>query len=469
MTGSTDAVRVTHGRLIPLIIACALFMESLDSTAIATALPAIAASLGADPLHLSLAITSYLFSLAVFIPISGWLTDRFGTRTMLLCGIALFVLGSLGCAQSRSLLDLVAARTMQGIGGSLMMPVGRLVLLRSIPKHDLVRAMAWVTLPALLGPVLGPPVGGLITTYASWRWIFWINIPIGLAFFLLVARFIPQLRLEPGPFDGTGFLLCAGGLLALVAGLETGGRGLAGWPTVLLALAGGTGLLAAYVRHSRGVARPVIDLTLLRIPSFRATILGGSLYRIGIGAIPVLLPMLLQLGFGLSAFRSGLLTFASAAGAMAMKATAAPILRRFGFRRVLLVNSLLGSVSIAAMALFGPATPAAVIVAILLAGGFSRSLQFTSLNTLAYADVEPAGMSRATSFSSTAQQLALSLGAAVGALLLHAAAMAQGLPPTAPAAFPAAFLGTALIALLSAGCFLSLSADAGAEVSGHAR
>jgi EmrB/QacA subfamily drug resistance transporter len=454
--------------LIPLIVACALFMENLDSTAIATALPVIAAAFGEPPVRLSLAITSYLFSLAVFIPISGWVADRFGARRVFRLAIGVFVLGSILCGFTTSVWQLVLARTLQGLGGAMMVPVGRLVLLRATAKADLVRAMAWLTIPALIGPVLGPPLGGFITTYVSWRWVFWINVPIGVLGIVLVSLFIPDVREErPPPLDLRGFLLSSVGLLGLVAGFESIGRGLVppGFPLLLMV----TGALAVgvYVHHARRTPHAVIDLMLLEVPTFRASVIGGFLFRIGIGAIPFLLPLMLQAGFGLSAFNSGLLTFAAAAGAMLMKVTAPPLLKRFGFRRVLLANALISSAFIAAIGLFQPTTPHLLILSVLLAGGFFRSLQFTSINTLGYADIERARLSRATSFASMMQQLSLTVGVATGALLLHLSVAARGGELLASADFAAPFFGVAILAAASVLAYVPLAADAGAEVSGQ--
>jgi EmrB/QacA subfamily drug resistance transporter len=454
--------------LIPLIVACALFMENLDSTAIATALPVIAAAFGESPVRLSLAITSYLFALAVFIPISGWVADRFGARRVFGLAIGVFVLGSILCGFATSVWQLVLARTLQGLGGAMMVPVGRLVLLRATAKADLVRAMAWLTIPALIGPVLGPPLGGFITTYVSWRWIFWINVPIGVLGIVLVSLFIPDVREDrPPPLDLRGFLLSSVGLLGLVAGFESIGRGLVPPGFTLLLLAAGALAVALYVRHARRTPHAVVDLTLLEVPTFRAAVVGGFLFRAGIGAIPFLLPLMLQAAFGLSAFNSGLLTFAAAAGAMLMKITAPPILRRFGFRRVLLANALISSAFIAANGLFQPTTPHLLILLVLLAGGFFRSLQFTSINTLGYADIERARMSRATSFASMMQQLSLTVGVATGALLLHLSAAARGGAHLASTDFAAAFFGVAILAATSVFAYVPLAADAGAEVSGQ--
>jgi EmrB/QacA subfamily drug resistance transporter len=454
--------------LIPLIVACALFMENLDSTVLATALPAIAHSLGENPLRLNLAITAYLFSLAVFIPISGWVADRFGARTVFRLAIAVFLAGSVLCGLSSSLPQFVGARILQGIGGAMMVPVGRLVVLRSVPKARFVSAMAYLTVPALIGPIIGPPVGGFIATYFSWRWIFWINIPIGILGILLATRFIPALReKQVPPLDLPGFLLTALALVGLVYGFETAGRGILPLPAVVALL--GVGLVAAalYAIRARRVAHPIIDLTLLRLPTFRAGVLGGFLFRIGVGAIPFLLPLLLQLGFGRTPFESGTLTFVAAAGAMGMKTTAGAILRRFGFRTVLIANAAVSSAFLAATALFRPDTPAWFIIGVLLVGGFFRSLQFTSVNAVSYAEVPPARMSLATSFASAAQQLSLTIGVGTGALLLHLAAAARGSDTVSAGDFPPAFLGVAAIAALSILWFVRLPPDAGSELSGR--
>jgi len=476
-----DAYRPAHGpgrtlpmaerpphRLIPLVVACALFMENLDSTVLATSLPAIAQSFGESPLHLNLAITGYLLSLAVFLPISGWIADRFGARRVFCAAILIFTGGSIACGFADSFWGLVAARVLQGMGGAMMVPVGRLVLLRSVPKTELVGAMALVTIPALIGPILGPPLGGFLTTYLSWRWIFWINIPIGALGIAMALILIRDVREEAvPPFDWRGFLLAGLGLAALMLGLETLGRDMLPAAAVVILLALGTAGLILYVLHARRAAHPVIDLTLLGIRTFRAAMLGGFLFRIGVGATPFLLPLLLQLGFGMNALQSGLLTFAAAAGALTMKIAAGPILRRFGFRNVLVVNALVSAVFIAASGLFAAATPAAVILAVLLLGGFFRSLEFTSINVLVYADVPREKMSRATSFDSMGKQLSLCAGVATGALILHTVVTMRGAETAAAGDFAPAFFIVAAISALATLVFWRLPPDAGAEVSGR--
>ena len=459
---------VPRSRLIPLVVACALFMENLDSTVLATALPAIARSLGENPLHLNLAITSYLVSLAVFIPISGWIADRYGARRVFCTAILIFTGGSIACGFANSFWTFVLARVAQGLGGAMMVPVGRLVLLRSVSKAELVSAMAFVTIPALIGPIVGPPLGGFLTTYLSWRWIFWINVPIGVLGIALALWLIEDLREEEvPPLDWRGFALTALGLSAVMMGFETIGRDMLPAGIVAALLAGGAVALALYVRHALRAAHPVLDLSLLGIRTFRAAVLGGFLFRLGVGAIPFLLPLMLQVGFGMNPLQSGLLTFAAAVGAITMKMTAKPILRRFGFRDVLTVNAFISAAFIAATGLFEAATPAPLILAVLLLGGFFRSLEFTSINALAYADVPRERMSRATSFASMAQQLSLSVGVGTGALILHIVMSLRGGAATAAGDFAPAFFVVAGISALAAFVFWRLPPDAGAEVAGR--
>jgi len=453
---------------IPLIVGCALFMQTLDSTVIAVALPAIAKSMHQDPIRLNLAITSYLLSLAVFIPISGWAADRFGPRGVFRAAIVVFTAGSILCALASTLPQLVGARVVQGFGGAMMVPVGRILVLKSVPKADLVDAMSYLTVPAVFGPVVGPPVGGFIVTYASWRWIFLINVPIGILGVVLVTVYISDIR-EEGvfPLDIQGFLLTSLGLAGLMFGIETIGRGILPVGLVMGALVAGGLCLGLYVIHSGRIPNPILDLALMRIPTFAEATVSGSLARLGIGALPFLLAMLLQIVFGLTPFGSGMITFSSAAGALLMKPTAAPIIRRWGFRRVLVGNGLISAVILMLYALFRPSTPYLVIILTLFIGGFFRSLQFTCLGTLTYADVPPPMMSTASTLASMVQQLSLSFGVTIAAMLLHLSLHLRGAHTLATGDFLAAFIVTGVLSLISALLFLRLSSDAGWELSGH--
>ncbi|MBI4725081.1 MAG: multidrug efflux MFS transporter [Rhodomicrobium sp.] len=453
-------------RLVPLIVACGLFMENLDSTVLSTSLPAIAGDLHVDPISLKLALTSYLLSLAVFIPISGWVADKYGARTVFMAAIAVFTGGSALCGLANSLPEFVFFRMIQGLGGAMMVPVGRLVILRSVEKREMIPALAWLTIPALFGPVIGPPLGGFITAYLHWRWIFYINLPIGVLGLFLTWKFITNVMEGYTPaLDKVGFALSGLGLSAIVFGLAILGENSGSLTTGLLLTAAGLAICAAYVWHAKRTADPVIDLRLLRIPTFRASVIGASFFRIGVGAIPFLLPLMLQLSFGLSPFQSGMITFAAAVGAVIMKATAAPLIRRFGFRTLLIVNALISAWFMAANGFFTAATSHFVIICVLLAGGFFRSLEFTAINALAYADIKQADMSRATSFASVAQQVSLSLGVAIGALAVQAARSMRGETQITQMDFAIAFWVVAAIGAISAISFLRLPRGAGAELA----
>lgn len=450
-----------------LTVACALFMENLDSTVISTSLPAIAIDLHEDPVALKLALTSYLFSLAIFIPASGFAADRFGAKTTFRLAILVFAAGSILCGMAESLPGLAAARIIQGLGGAMMVPVGRLLLLRSVARTELVDALSYLTVPALLGPMAGPPLGGFITTYFHWRWIFWINVPISAIGLVLATLYIEDVRpKDVWSFDALGFVLCGSGLALLLTGLGGAGRGLLQWQVAVVSAGLGVIALTAYVRHARRTVHPLLDLRLLKIKTFRASVTGGSLFRIGIGSIPFLLPLMLQTGFGLNAFQSGSITFIASAGAMAMKMTASPVLRRFGFRRVLVYNAVLSAAFLGCYGLFTPATPVALMMGLLFAGGLLRSLEFTSLNALAYADIDAKQMSQAVSLASVAQQLSLSLGIAAAAAALQGFAL---LNPAAGAlclnSFKWAFAAMALVSLSGVFVFLRLPANAGAALT----
>ena len=350
----------------------------------------------------------------------------------------------------------------------MMTPVGRLILLRSVSKEQLVSAVSRMAVPALVGPAVGPLIGGFIATYASWRWIFYINLPIGIIGLVLVLTLIPKVKTEERtPFDGRGFLLAAVTLAATLFGVENLGHGLLPGPAVavLLAVAVIAGLL--YLRHARRTPKPLLDLSLLRFQTYRASVLGGTLFRIGIGASALLVPLLLQLGFGFTAFETGSLTFAGAVGAILMKLAAGPVLRRFGFRHVLVVNALLSGGMLMLHAALRPDTSHLVILGVLLLTGFLRSLQFTGINTLGYAEIPQPLMSGANALGSVMQQLSLSLGVAVGAVMLHLAQAWSSAPQLTAGDFVPAFLAIGLLSALSGLLYLPLPASAGDEVSGH--
>jgi EmrB/QacA subfamily drug resistance transporter len=411
---SAEAIK----RYLPWVVATALFMEQLDSTIVNTAVPAMAASLGVEPLSLKAVVASYIVSLAVGIPISGWIADRFGTRRVFSSAVALFTFASVACGLSVNVTMLIAARILQGLGAALMTPVGRLAIVRTFAKSELLVAMNFVIVPALIGPLLGPTVGGLIVHWVSWRQIFFVNVPIGVAALLIIRRYMPDYRGESRRrIDFVGLVLFGSGMAILSWLLEIFGEhdisALEGLSMLLLALA----LLAAYVWHARQIAHPLIQLALFKIRTFRVSVWGGLVTRLGIGGMPFLLPLLYQLGLGMPAWESGLLTMPSAAAAMGMKILSSKILRRWGFRTVLIVNTILVGTTICLFATVTPRTPLALIVLLALAQGFFNSLQFSSVNGMAYADIAPPDSSMATSIASTMQQLSLSFGLAAGSLL----------------------------------------------------
>jgi EmrB/QacA subfamily drug resistance transporter len=392
-----------------------------------------------------------------------------GARNVFRAAIGVFVIGSIGCAASHSLEQFVFARILQGMGGAMMTPVGRLIMVRSIDKKLLLDAMALVTIPALIGPICGPPLGGFITTYASWHWIFLINVPIGIVGIALASRYIANVRVEHhDPFDYVGFVLSGIAIAGLAFGLSALGLEFLPTSIVCAMLCLGAMSAVAYVIHARHSPAPILDLTLLKLPTFRASIYGGFLFRLGIGALPFLLPLLLQIGFHLSPFQSGLITFTTALGSMFMKAAVSRVLSRFGYRNVLVYNALISSAFLGACATFVHGMPYIAMIAILLSGGFFRSLQFTSINTIAYAEIDPPRMSRATAMVAAAQQLALSTGVAVGALVVETTLRIKGTTAMGVDDFPPAFIVVGLLAASAVFVFMRLPSDAGSELSGRA-
>lgn len=456
--------------IIPGIVGCALFMQMLDSTVVATALPAMGRALDATPVQMNVAITSYLLAVAMFVPLSGWAADRFGARRIFALAMLVFTLSSVFCALAGSLTHLIIGRALQGLAGAMMVPVGRVILLRSVPKSELVQAMSYLSVPALLGPVVGPPLGGFLVTYASWHWIFLINVPIGMLGLFLVFRFIParQDEIIGKPLDVPGFILASIGLVAIVFSFEAVGHGL--MPVVGVAGLFALGILSTwlYVRHARRSPHPIIDLSLLRIPTFRIANLGGNLCRFAIGAMPFLLVMLLQVGFGLSPLAAGMITFVSAVGALLMKLVAVQTLRLFGFRRTLMVNAVITGVFTAVCALFTEHTPYWLMLLVLLTGGFFRSLELTAVNTLTYADVPHDMMSRASGLAAMSQQVAISLGVGLAALTLNLSMAWRGAEQLAVSDVAAGFVVIGVLVALSAVSFSRLAPQAGAEVAGRA-
>jgi EmrB/QacA subfamily drug resistance transporter len=460
-------VRSVHYRIVGSIVAGALFMEGLDATVLATATSAMAADFHVRAPEMSVALTAYLLALALFIPASGHAADRWGGKNIFRAAIGLFVGASLCCALAPTLPVLALARFVQGIGGAMMVPVGRLVLLRTVPKQQLVAAWSWVLMPGLIGQISGPPIGGFIVTYLHWRWIFWLNLPIGVAGVFLVGHFIPNLHdTVRRPFDLAGFMLSGIALTAALAGLESVGHGvplrLAGVSIVVAIVFG-----ALYVRYAAGVPHPILDLSLLRIPTFRLSFIGGSLTRITQGAQPFLIPLMMQLAFGLKASQSGLITLGTSLGALAMKGLAVPILRRLGFRIGLTVIGVLSACSYALCGLFRPGWPFALIFAVLAMSGFLMSFQFTAYNTIAYDEIEPARMSSANSFYSTFQQLTLTLGICTAAIVLHVSMAITGGRTPGFADFSAAFWTVTGISLCSLFANARFDPNAGREMVGR--
>ncbi|MRS89337.1 MFS transporter [Enterobacteriaceae bacterium RIT714] len=452
-----------------LLVAGAFFMEFLDGTVIATALPDMAKSFGVQAVDLNIGISAYLITLAVLIPASGWIADRFGARKVFAIALAIFTLASVFCGISTTVDQFVAMRVLQGMGGALMVPVGRLAVLRTTPKHQLITAIATLTWPALVAPIIGPPLGGFITSYADWRWIFFINVPLGIIAIILALRIIPDLHEDARrPFDMPGFIATTIAMVCLVYAMETmGARQTEGLLLVALLAAGAVALIYA-LRHFQRAEWPMIRLDALQVPTFRVTMYGGSLFRASISAVPFLLPLMFQVGFGMDAFHSGLLVLAVFVGNLTIKPATTPLIRRLGFRKLLLINGALNVLSLLACALITPDTPVWLIMLILYLGGVFRSIQFTAVSTLAFADVPSAQMSYANTLFSTATQLAVGLGITLGAIGIRIGEKvsdALNIAAIPGMSFRLAFVAIALICLVGMFDTLRLSKDAGSAVS----
>ena len=461
--------------MLPFIVAATFFMEYLDTTIIATALPSMARDFHIGPNELSLGMTAYMLTLAVFIPVSGWVADRLGSRSVFAGAIVIFTLASVLCGAATGLASFTAARVLQGMGGALMVPVGRMIVVRNTDRSRMMQAISTITWPGVVAPVLGPTIGGFITTYASWHWVFYLNLPFGIAALAAALAIVPQQRAETArPLDGTGFLLSGGALTALLYGTELASHRGAGLPHAILLVLAGLVLGALAVRHMRRAAHPLLALDAMAVPTFAVTALWGSAGRIALDAVPYLSALLLQIGFGLSAFHAGLLLLATASGNLGMKAFTTPVLRRFGFRAVATRNGLLAALLIASLGTLVANTPLPLMLLLLFGYGLARSLQFTTVNTLAFADVSDAQKAAASTLQSTLTQMMIGMGIAFGALCLRAAAWLRHEPRTAataftPGDFHIAFLAAGLLMLVSLIGFARLPPDAGARIGGATR
>jgi EmrB/QacA subfamily drug resistance transporter len=461
-------VTETRARQIALLAAAGMFINLLDGTVVATALPAMAHTFGTSPVNVGLGITAYLLTLAVFIPASGWVAERFGARVVFSSAVGIFVVASVACGFTRTLPVFVAARIFQAVGGALMTPVGRLVVLQTTPKHHLMRAMATMVWPALVAPILGPPIGGYITTYLGWPWIFFLNIPLGIAAIIATQVLFPNDRPETvQPFDLRGFVLIAVSCLTFMSGVDLIGQRAAS-PLVVVALIGiGAVLIALTIRHLITAPHPLLDLAPLNIQTFSVSMVGGSVFRLAFGTAPFLLPLMFQVGFGLSAATSGLLVLWLFMGNLGMKTFTTRIVRRFGFRGVLFWNGLITAISIVVVGLLVRQTPPIVIAAVLFLNGAFRSLQFTGLASLSFADVPPALTNAANTLSSTLMQLNQGMSVALGAVLLRLSTLFHGRlgqPPTV-ADFHLTFYIVAVIAALAVVDVWNLPHDAAIAVS----
>lgn len=460
--------QATVKRYLPWVVATALFMEQLDSTIVNTAVPAMAASLNVSPLSLKGVVASYILSLAVGIPVSGWMADRFGTRRVFAWAVALFTFSSVLCGLSVNVPMLVGARILQGIGAAMMMPVGRLSIIRTYPKSELLVAMNFVIIPALIGPLLGPTIGGLIVHWLSWRDIFFVNVPVGIAAQWLIHRYMPDYRGEsPRSFDLVGFVLVGTGTALLSWLLEVFGEHRIDGATAFALCAIAILLLLAYGVHAGRTPSPLLRLSLFKVRTFRISVLGGFVTRLGLGGMPFLLPLLYQVGLGMASWQSGLLMMPAAAAAMFMKLVATRVLARFGYRRVLVVNTVLMALTISLFSGVAAATPLWLIVGLSLAKGFFNSLQFTSMNSMAYSDIEAQDSSMASTIGSSMQQLSMSFGLACGSLVT--AWYLGDIPQTdrlaVTQALHHAFLLLGAITLLSSLSFWALRPGDGSAVS----
>lgn len=465
---------MSAARWLPLVVAWPMFLQNLDSTVLATALPSMARSLDVPVLHLNLAITGYLLSLALFLPVSGWFAERWGPKRLFCVAIGLFTLGSLLCGFSRNLPELVVCRLLQGMGGAMMVPVGRLILLRNVEPLEMIRAMVWFTVPGTVARLAGPLVGGAIVTLVSWRWIFVVQLPLGLLGVFLAWRMLPEDTPHPHhsprvPFDALGFALLAGGLAAVIAGLELGGKSLLSPALTTAVIGAGLAALGAYRWHSTRTAHPLIDLRVFGHFTYRTAIVGAVPLRIAIGAAPFLLPLLMQVGFGLSPLQSGLLTFAGAIGSLSSRTTVSWMLRRFGFRSMLIAATLASSVCYLGYGLFTARTPQEVMFAVMLLGGLCNATAMVALNSLGYSDIPREQASHATTAATMVHQLSMTFGVVVGSTLLALASRLRGGPGATLQAIDFSFVFFAIggLTTLCVLGFRRLKQEDGAQMRGE--
>jgi EmrB/QacA subfamily drug resistance transporter len=465
-TTPSDSAK-TGSLIATLAVGSAMFMQFVDSTALATALPTLAREFDVSPVHLRLVLTTYMVVQALFLPASGWAADRFGPRRVFMAAMLVFLGGSVLCGLSQSLPQMIAARAVQGLGGAMMMPVGRIIVVGSSPREKLVQAMMWLSLPTTMGPIMGPPIAGLILQVADWPWIFFVNLPIGALSLLAVLRFVPRLQQpDPGAFDFRGFLIAGLSIAAVMTIVEASG---ASWKVQVGGALVAMPALALYVWHARrrveAGARPILDLALLRNPTFRASVAGGSLVRLGMGGTPFLLALLLQVGLGWTALEAGSVTIFSAVGALLARPFGPAVIRRLGFRNMLVASAILIGLLGAAPGWFRAETPVAVMIGILVFTGFGRATQISAVNALGYADVPQASISAASTLSSVVQQITLALGVTVAGLTLQIAG--GSVAALAPRDFILPFTVIGVVTLASLLVYLPMPANAGADISGR--
>ena len=447
----------TTKRLLPWVVAIAFFMQTLDGTILNTTLPTMAKDLGESPLRMQSVVIAYMLTVALFIPASGWLADRFGTRRAFLTAIVLFSLGSLLCALSPSLPWLIASRVIQGVGGAMLLPVGRLAILRAYPRSELLKVLSFVTIPGLVGPLVGPPLGGWLVEVATWHWVFLINLPVGVLGAIAALRYMPDLRSANGQrFDWSGFVMFSLGLAMVTLGLQGLGEHWVGAPLSIMLAMGGLAAMTAYWVHAARTERALFSLTLFQIPTFSIGVLGNLFARLGGGAMPFLTPLFLQLGLGYSPSLAGLTMVPSVVGAMLIKFFAEPVIKRFGYRRVLVLNTLLLGGFIGGFALVDRNTPHLAILGYLGAFGICNSMQFTAMNTLTLGDLDDARASGGNSLLSVVMQLSMSLGVAAAGALLAAFAVPTPPGPDLMHTFHATYLCMGALSALAAGIFLQL-------------